>query len=104
MKTEFTPGPWKATEDYDGWRVYKAEGKSKIGRVYICERIEQGKDMGKADARLIASAPELLEALLSLKTANGGNDFEGWHPSFHSAIKKANAAIAKATGKEVSND
>lgn len=39
---------------------------------------------------------ELLAALIALKTANGGDNFTGWHNSFANAIKLANKAIEKA--------
>jgi hypothetical protein len=49
----------------------------------------------EANARLIAAAPELLEALEAFKAIDA---FEGWHPKYRDAIEKAEAAIAKATG------
>lgn len=38
----------------------------------------------------------MLEAFETLKTANGGEDFTGWHDSFHPAIAKIRAAIKAA--------
>lgn len=38
-------------------------------------------------------AKYLYEALVELKTANGSNNFTGWHPSFEAAINLANFAM-----------
>ncbi|MGL4680035.1 MAG: hypothetical protein ACRCWC_11720 [Plesiomonas shigelloides] len=56
------------------------------------------------NARLIAAAPDLLEALIAIRDGGvqGGEDFHGWHDSYKPAIEKARAAIAKAEG--VKND
>lgn len=61
---------------------------------------EYMRDQQNAEAQLIAAAPDLLEALQALRTANGANDFNGWHSDFDEAIAKARAAIAKATGSD----
>lgn len=60
-----TPGPWEAKEEYDGWSVIAKREKKAYSVVtyYVCKEIEQGYDMGEADAKLIAAAPDLLEAL-----------------------------------------
>ena len=57
-----------------------------------------GQHHAKANARLIAAAPDLLAALKALRDANGSNNFSGWHENFHDAIKMALAAIDKAEG------
>lgn len=61
-ETKHTPGPWKAVEEYNGWAI---EGPTPAGHMsdYIASEINKGRDMGEADAKLIAAAPELLEAL-----------------------------------------
>lgn len=83
-----TPGPW-VTDD-----VYKDD----IARYVMSEvlpfprtiaRLELGQDRAEqeANARLIAAAPELLEAL------------ERYVDHFGDPLKCARAAIAKATGE-----
>jgi hypothetical protein len=77
-----TPGPW-ITEDFAGvWA-----GNLELAKI----RGEQGLPR-EANARLIAAAPEMLEALTILANID---------PSEITAedIRKARAAIAKATGK-----
>jgi hypothetical protein len=63
--TPFTPGFWKAkTAEYgDSFYVVKEESGPSWGEQIICENIQQGHDSGKADANLIAAAPQMYEAL-----------------------------------------
>ena len=108
-----TPGPWRLTESGDA--IVSADGGTLI--------VETGQDYWKnleaaaagassdiakrhlpqvrANARLIAAAPELLEALRACDlflTAHG----QGWFNASNegrNAWKMARAAIAKAEGK-----
>jgi len=64
METKHTPGPWKAEKDspnkYSTWSVYSMDGKTFNG--FIC----QTSGNCEPNAKLIAAAPELLEALQSV--------------------------------------
>jgi hypothetical protein len=75
-----TPGPWTAIEtpesSHHDWRI-------KATRLFI----GVATDNSEADARLIAAAPELLEALEYLVSLGGGD-----------CLEPARAAIAKAKG------
>jgi hypothetical protein len=89
---QYTPGPWQAVLDpcpttKNRWLVEKRDGRWKtfIAEVYA----------DPANARLIASAPELLEALTMLLKAIDDLGLEGY------AKSKARAAIARATGGEI---
>lgn len=73
-----TPGPWEHLGN-----IILQNGRS-IALVH-----RQGEEL-LANARLMASAPELLEALEGLLHKKG---------SFENAIATANAAIAKAKGE-----
>jgi hypothetical protein len=88
MSEQYTPGPWKASRDPSGfseieWCVGTGRSKEKIKDVALCL---------KKDARLIAAAPDLLEALQFLMTAHG--------EQLDTAFAQAHAAIAKATGSK----
>ena len=81
--SKHTPGPWKR----------------KIKSVLIpIAPYEWAEAYGGsiANARLIAAAPDLLEALKEIVAAADGKGWEQLDPSF----KKARAAIAKAEGEE----
>jgi hypothetical protein len=102
-----TPGPWK--HDGEKWNddSYK-EGKAWVstdreypGSLLICRMADRPPDNGEmelgeqitfANARLIASAPELLKACkLALE------NLEPVYPMDHLVMKSLRAAIAKAT-------
>lgn len=78
MSGQHTPGPWNSAHFCGRAYVVKCAG----GTYHI------GTIRGKENARLVAAAPELLEALLELDAK----------PEHTSSWLKAQAAIAKATG------
>lgn len=91
-KVQHTPGPWEAEAEniYIGPdRVYQQWGviASNTG---ICTT--GSRDVSEANARLIAAAPELLEAL---KRAVAHNE----SPNDYDWIGAAVLAIAKAEGR-----
>lgn len=103
MSAQHTPGPWIACEyggygDYDGkCRVVLGEG----GDIRTAVVLGFDTPENEANARLIAAAPDLLEALRycrnSLKAVIDGEGGIGLHAP---EIIEADAAIAKATGQE----
>ena len=83
--SKHTPGPWH-TAGEQGVQIRSA--KDQIAKVWTMRGNEW-----KANARLIAAAPELLEALKLARSIIG-------HPDdAHSQM--IDAAIAKATGEQV---
>lgn len=63
--------------------------------------IAEPSPMSEADARLIAAAPELLAALqelLSYGAALGWDELDPTHDTRPETMRRARAAIAKATG------
>lgn len=57
---------------------------------------EVGAEQAKANANLIAAAPELLEALIEIQR-NGRK--QGWDDKYESSMEKTRLAIAKALGE-----
>lgn len=114
---KFTPGPWATDSDaptFDGadlpYTVYINYGSGKGGE--ICTMLHEpnegrGRDWeeGKANARLIAAAPELLEALEVTESAmfDLWNDLKSYgdksrFEQFDAVARKASKAISKAKG------
>ena len=94
MKTQHTPGPWfieQRTDDNGAThcRITASDGHGWSGNRYM----SVSGCIDEHDARLIAAAPELLEALQSV--LDNCLDSEG----LCAAHAKARAAIAKATGE-----
>jgi hypothetical protein len=95
-KAKHTPGPWKVRKEWhgDGQEVYPNR-KVSIGQPSEVCVVSGIYGECKANARLIAAAPDLLEALQLAAEAMGGST----DPTLLGrADKAAQAAIAKATG------
>jgi hypothetical protein len=87
MSTQHTPGPWKTNGDP---YVSTADGKRSIA---FCDTRHGHED--RANARLIAAAPELLEALKVFCSLGRADSSTDWNVAFNEGAK----AIAKATGE-----
>ena len=83
MNTEYTPGPWITEHVGDCVEVVNEETLFTIARCGI-----KNGARSEANARLIAAAPELLEALEDVLSSEPG-------PSLNDRVR---AAIAKALG------
>jgi len=96
MGLKHTPGPWSANEYLPGdcWHIsYGKRGN------WIAEVAVDGDQKGAAaDARLIASAPDLLEAAqgADLSAVDIAEDMVTISGASYRALR---AAIAKATGE-----
>jgi hypothetical protein len=88
MTTKHTPGPWKACRDICHFDTL-SEVKSDTGLI-VAEVGGIGVEDQAANTRLIAAAPELLEALQEIVTITDRK---------HDAWDRAKAAIAAAEGK-----
>jgi hypothetical protein len=100
MKTNYTPGPWRIVDE-----TYILSGSEVIGKFgrYTTHPLNK---IDQANARLVAAAPELLEALYE---AEAGLEFAGadknipeghFVPSPTLALRAVRKAIAKATGEK----
>ena len=107
MSTTHSPAPWAIAGRYGLYKdeISDANGNSvatvRTRNTYPKAQIEDMYDIpeGQANARLIAAAPELLDALhhiLNIEGACFGAD-ESWNLDWHWA--KVRAAIAKAEGR-----
>ncbi len=105
--SKHTAGPWKAFDNagknmqgYQQPSGVHGTGENRMTLICGCfGDIEGGADTASANARLIASAPELLEALEALletsnvKAIEHGNSYDVRH------VKKARDVVAKARGQ-----
>ncbi len=94
--TKHTPGPWVARPDPnallpDDWCVGIGDSLANIDKVAVCS---------ERDARLIAAAPDLLDALQALcEYAETSDDCQYGTLSTKFVRDVALPAIAKATGE-----
>lgn len=101
-----TPGPWNVTRyglqvyDKDLNLITKIEQLACIGGSDDLAA-QRASDREQANARLIAAAPELLDAAIQCLAALGSVDVHGYQNSRckGKAIEQARAAIAKAKGE-----
>jgi hypothetical protein len=101
MTANFTPGPWLVSDLPTAQRYIRAHGDGGAPSVaLVLARANVPDERLAADARLIAAAPELLEAL------RGVLDSLAWHADRHGNVGMdaqrrldARAVIAKATGE-----
>jgi len=94
--TEHTPGPW-VVHPTSIHPAVRSIGTAEAGPRRICTvGSTNGNPTDWHNARLIAAAPDLLEALNTLpqSLASTDEDLDKW-------VAKARAAIAKATGEQV---
>jgi hypothetical protein len=100
--SEHTPGPWTWGEYFQG--LYGSGKDNEVLEYFPCEGMFLEHNRREANARLIAAAPDLLEAL---KGALGsllyvqyeyGDQVGGWGVR-DDRIRKAREAITKATGQ-----
>lgn len=104
METEFkgTPGAWFATYDHgsSNWIIDVIDDKEQL----VAFAIPDSKIESEANARLIAAAPEMLEALQKLVFLHsceqeGIDSAMPTRGQWMDAISKAEKAINKALGR-----
>ncbi len=96
-----TPGPWGLYARTDGWQVY-SESRSHVGYAYAS--VMDPPEVGVANAALIVSAPELLEALewllACVEADPEAESYPGyWDERLLLACGAAHTALRKARGE-----
>lgn len=103
MSSKHTPGPWAYQEDSDAY-THIVRGP---GNRFICQLAQTTSAEIEANARLIAAAPEMFEALdtiggLSRALRQGGPDpmdLQGLSDALEEAIDLANSLVAQIEGR-----
>ena len=105
-KTKHTPGPWRTKRE--GFSTVYVEARidgGLIQEVAACGPTEAGLEQQEANARLIAAAPDLLEALQEMVAGDAEAIEEAqalgvpFSENTLAAFRQAHAAIARATGE-----
>jgi hypothetical protein len=100
MKTQFTPGPWEILNSITGrndlyiWSSIVPDAE--VSRAIASVHPDSGGSQ-KDNARLIAAAPELLKALQAIEFAGTVGPQNPFHMTRAEMVRRARAAIAKAT-------
>lgn len=101
METKHTPGPWLRDRESGFDCDVRAANGRKIASVNVQNAPKSKKGWlsrqkeNEANARLIAAAPDLLNALAEIVAAADG---DGWK-ALDAGFNNARTAIAKATGE-----
>ena len=90
QETSYTPGPWEVFESHTGPYVIDSAEQAAVCKLEWCLEAE-------ANARLIASAPELLSVLKRLCSKFGVDD--SGSPRDWTEWREARAAIDKVEGR-----
>ena len=94
-KSVYTPGPWHLEQPWAGFSALRGpKGELIFGLTAGSEDEAQSPQVCEANGRLIAAAPEMLDALrLCLQAIDEGREYQGM------VIQNVEAAIKKAEGK-----
>ena len=99
MSAQHTPGPWKIDHFNTSTGCYQISGHEQVlNLAFVQDYSDEGDSdqEAKANARLIAAAPDLLEALKDLIASASPTEKE--HPRMFAAWQQARAALTKAKG------
>lgn len=102
MKAQHTPGPWDVYDGPNDKKELTVNYIDKSGQIIMvadCNSAYAPPKERDANARLIAAAPELLEACKAFLDMEIEIDME-YHKAFKVVIDKVTAAIAKAEGRD----
>ena len=103
MKQQYTLGPWKCSQylGYPAWSVHMDAGDRGRGSTIVDGVAGIDLEQRLANARLIAAAPDLLDALQDVcaRLMFRGVSHDAGNPD-RTALNSARAAIAKALGEK----
>lgn len=103
MNAKHTPAPWHVcTGNHEtfGNVLNIAAQEGDVPAICVISNVEDATEEDRANARLIAAAPDLLEALKAMLDAEPGYGWGGSSEAEIAAQELARAAIAKATGEQ----
>lgn len=94
-----TPGSWVVPPDSDGFSIETVDGKIIAQAMQVSPPTNPFRHQERrANARLIAAAPDLLAALVAMNTLAKGPSAGVTQAQKREVIAAADAAIAKVTG------
>ena len=94
METKHTPGPWETIDGHEIWPTTGKNANCSFCFLPTNSTFYPNSEI-KANAKLIAAAPELLDNLKRIVERIEENDLQNTMPS---AYKRAKEAIQKAEG------
>ena len=104
----WTPGPWISDEEegtpFVAWKKpAPSHAYQMVAVMSLCtvNGISAGQTEMRNNATLIATAPELYEALAALYQECSQPSVNTFPPAWHEAMNRADAALAKALPAEV---
>lgn len=106
-EVKHTPGPWRPCEPGSNFAKGKMFTRPVNGENLIATVSSEGRFAERqANARLIAAAPDMLEALkhAAQRANETGNDVLAWQETVYAMHKIIDAAIAKAEGRHKKGD
>jgi hypothetical protein len=95
MSTRHTPGPWRILSHRHDEDIYIEGADGIIATVYV----DREGDVGAANARLIAAAPELLVVVKKLRHAINALEIDPVDAEYCSILEQADIAVAKVEGR-----
>jgi hypothetical protein len=98
MEAKHTPGPWKAVDCRHQFNGQIRIWKDALPTEPMIANVLAKNPNAEANARLIAAAPELLEALEKIRNLERRNFREAWD-MLQEVDRLAGAAIRKAKGE-----
>ena len=96
MKAKHTTGPWVIDWNVSRLDIFGADETTLVASLRRSPLSQAIDEAARANARLIAAAPELLDSLSEIFDYAGGAD-SALHDEY--VMDRARAAIAKAEGK-----